>query len=302
MPIVIAGGSGFLGRPLAKALAKDGHEVVILTRRSSATAQDGSRAVEWTPDGSVGPWAATVSGAAAVVNLAGEPIAAKRWTAAQKHRIRDSRLLATRSLAGAIERARTPPPVFISGSATGYYGALGDEIATEEHPAGTDFLARLAEDWEAEAMAAHARTRVVCVRTGLVLARDGGALPKMLPPFRVGAGGPVGSGRQYWPWIHRQDWIDLVRFAIRHPAVTGPLNATAPAPVTNAEFAGALGRALRRPAFMPAPAFALKLLLGEMAEAVLLSGQRAVPAKAERLGYTFTFKQLDDALRSIFGR
>ncbi len=140
----------------------------------------------------------------------------------------------------------------------------------------------------------------MCVRTGLVLARDGGALPKMLPPFRVGAGGPVGSGRQYWPWIHRQDWIDLVRFAIRHPAVTGPLNATAPAPVTNAEFAHALGRALRRPAFLPAPAFALKLLLGEMAEALLLSGQRAVPAKAERLGYVFTFRQLDDALRSIF--
>jgi uncharacterized protein (TIGR01777 family) len=140
------------------------------------------------------------------------------------------------------------------------------------------------------------------VRTGLVLARDGGALPKMLPPFRMGAGGPVGSGRQYWPWIHRQDWIDLVRFAIRHPAVTGPLNATAPAPVTNAEFAGALGRALRRPAFMPAPAFALRLLLGEMADALLLSGQRAVPAKAERLGYAFRFKRVDDALSSIFGR
>src|SRR6185436_5748020 len=137
---------------------------------------------------------------------------------------------------------------------------------TEEHPPGADFLARVAVDWEAAAMDAQARTRVVCVRTGLVLARDGGALPKMLPPFRVGAGGPVGSGRQYWPWIHQQDWIDLVRFAIRHPAVTGPLNATAPAPVTNAEFARALGRALRRPAWLPAPAFALKLLLGEMAE------------------------------------
>ena len=302
MPIVIAGGSGFLGQALAKALAQDGHEVVLLTRRSPATGRDGSRAVAWTPDGSVGPWAAIINGAAAVINLAGESIAAKRWTAAQKHRIRDSRMLATRSLAGAIERAGTPPAVFISGSATGYYGPLGDEIATEEHPAGTDFLARVAEDWEAEAMAAHTRTRVVCVRTGLVLARDGGALPKMLPPFRVGAGGPVGSGRQYWPWIHRQDWIDLVRFAIRDPAVSGPLNAAAPAPVTNAEFARALGRALRRPAFMPAPAFALKLLLGEMAEAVLLSGQRAVPAKAERLGYAFTFKQLDDALSSIFGR
>jgi uncharacterized protein (TIGR01777 family) len=302
MPIVIAGGSGFLGQALAKALAQDGHEVVILTRRSPATGHDGSRAVEWTPDGSVGPWAATVSGAAAVINLAGASIAAKRWTAAQKQRIHDSRVLATRSLAGAIERAHTPPAVLISGSATGYYGALGDGIATEEHPAGTDFLSRVAVDWEAEAMRASARTRVVCVRTGLVLARDGGALPKMLPPFRAGAGGPVGSGRQYWPWIHRQDWIDLVRFAVRQPSVTGPLNATAPAPVTNAEFARALGRALRRPAFIPAPAFAMKLLLGEMAEALLLSGQRAIPAKAERLGYAFTFPHLDDALRALFAR
>jgi uncharacterized protein (TIGR01777 family) len=302
MPIVIAGGSGFLGQALARALAQDGHEVVVLTRRSPAMGRDGSRAVEWTPDGSVGPWAAIISGAEAVINLAGESIAAKRWTAARKQRIRDSRTLATRSLAGAIEQARTPPAVFISGSATGYYGALGDELATEEHPAGTDFLAHVAVEWEAEAMRVHARTRVVCVRTGLVLARDGGALPKMLPPFRIGAGGPVGSGRQYWPWIHRQDWIDLVRFAIRHPAVMGPLNATAPAPVTNAEFARSLGRALRRPALLPAPAFALKLLLGEMAEALLLSGQRAVPAKAKRLGYAFTFTQLDDALRAIFGR
>jgi uncharacterized protein (TIGR01777 family) len=302
MSIVIAGGSGFLGQALASALAQDGLEVVILTRQPRALRRDGARAVAWTPDGSVGPWASIISGAAAVINLAGESIAARRWTAAQKQRIRDSRLLATRSLAGAIERAPTPPAVFISGSATGYYGPLGDGIATEEHPPGTDFLARVAVDWETAAMGAQARTRVVCVRTGLVLAREGGALPKMLPPFRVGAGGPVGSGRQYWPWIHQRDWIDLVRFAIRHAAVTGPLNATAPAPVTNAEFARALGRALRRPAWLPAPAFALKLLLGEMAEALLLSGQRAVPAKAERLGYAFTFRQLDDALRAILRR
>ena len=302
MPIVIAGGSGFLGQALASALAQDGLEVVILTRQPRALSREGARAVAWTPDGSVGPWASTISGAAALINLAGESIAARRWTAPQKQRIRDSRLLATRSLVGAIEQAPTPPAVFISGSATGYYGPLGDGIATEDHPPGTDFLARVAVDWETAAMGAQARTRVVCVRTGLVLARDGGALPKMLLPFRVGAGGPVGSGRQYWPWIHQRDWIDLVRFAIRHAAVTGPLNATAPAPVTNAEFARALGRALRRPAWLPAPAFALKLLLGEMAEALLLSGQRAIPAKAERLGYVFAFRQLDDALRSILRR
>ena len=157
--------------------------------------------------------------------------------------------------------------------------------------------------WEEEALAAAgARTRVVLIRTGLVLARDGGALPEMLPPFRFGAGGPVGSGRQYWPWIHRQDWVGLVLWAAGNPAVSGPVNATAPDPVTNKEFASALGRALHRPSFMPAPAFALRLLLGEMADALLLSGQRALPAVAQRLGFTFKFANVDAALNDIFSR
>src|SRR5205823_14540148 len=180
-------------------------------------------------------------------------------------------------------------------------GPPGDGTATEDTPRGSDFLADVTAQWEAEATrVAGARTRVVCVRTGLVLEKDGGALPQMLPPFKFGVGGPVGSGRQYWPWIHRDDWIALVRWAIDTPSVTGPVNATAPSPITNAEFARALGRALHRPAFMPAPAFALRLLLGEMADALLLSGQRAVPAKAQRLGFTFRYSQLDDALRAIF--
>ena len=170
---------------------------------------------------------------------------------------------------------------------------------TEDAPAGSDFLARVCAAWEAEASrAASGRTRVVCIRTGLVLEKDGGALPQMLPPFKVGAGGPVGSGRQYWPWIHRDDWTALVRWAIADASVSGAVNATAPNPVTNAEFARALGRALHRPAFMPAPAFALRLLLGEMADALLLSGQRAVPAKAMRGGFTFTYSNVDDALFS----
>ena len=203
----------------------------------------------------------------------------------------------------AIAHAASPPPVFVSGSAVGYYGPLDDEIITEERGAGADFLAGVCVRWEAEAMrAASPRTRVVCIRTGLVLERDGGALPKMLPPFWFGAGGRVGSGRQYWPWIHRQDWIDLVRFAIRTAEVAGPLNATAPNPVTNADFARALGRSIGRPSFMPTPGFALTLLLGEMAEALLLSGQRAVPAKAERLRYEFAFTDLTAALRAIFKR
>ena len=215
----------------------------------------------------------------------------------------DSRVQATRSLATAIRRATTPPPVFVSGSAVGYYGPRGDEVVAEDAPAGSDFLAQVCVQWEAEAArAASDRTRVVMIRTGLVLERDGGALPEMLPPFRFGAGGPVGSGRQYWPWIHRADWIALVRWVVQTPAASGPTNATGPQPVTNAEFARALGRAMHRPAFMPAPAFALRLLLGEMADALLLSGQRAVPAKAERLGFTFRHPTVDTALAAIFSR
>ena len=281
MRIVLSGGTGFLGRPLAAALTAAGHRTVVLPR-----AQTG--------------WGNEIDGAGAVVNLAGEPIAARRWSDGHKARILDSRLQVTRTIVNAIRDAASPPAVFISGSAVGYYGPLRDEIVTEDAPPGSDFLASVCAQWEAEAMRAAGRARVVCVRTGLALERDGGALPQMLPPFKFGVGGPVGSGRQYWPWIHRDDWIALVRWAIDTPSVTGPVNATAPSPVTNAEFARALGRALHRPAFMPAPAFALRLLLGEMADALLLSGQRAVPAKAQGLGFTFRYSQLDDALRAIF--
>lgn len=300
MKIVIAGGTGFLGRPLVAALAADGHDIVVLTRGSRGEGGSRARAVAWNPNGDTGPWIEEIDGADAVINLAGESIAGKRWTAAQKQRILDSRVQATRSLAAAIRGAAVAPSVWLSGSAVGYYGPLGDETATEDTPAGSDFLAGVCRQWEQEAMtAASARTRVVCVRTGIVLERDGGALPQMLPPFYLGAGGPVGSGRQYWPWIHRADWVALVLWTLTTP-VSGAVNATAPNPVTNADFARALGRALHRPAFMPAPAFALRLLLGEMADALLLSGQRAVPAVAERGGFRFQYKQVDEALSAIF--
>lgn len=303
MKTIIAGGTGFLGRPLARRLAADGHEVVIFTRGAARNGSAGARLVTWTPTGETGPWATEIDGAAAVVNLAGESIAARRWSAAHKQRILDSRIQATRSLVHAIRDAATPPPVFVSGSAVGYYGPRGDEVVTEDTPAGHDFLADVCTKWEAEAAgAATNRTRLVPIRTGLVLERDGGALPQMLPPFKFGVGGPVGSGRQYWPWIHRADWIELVRWAIDSSSVTGPLNATAPTPRTSSEFARALGRALHRPAFMPAPAFALRLMLGEMADALLLSGQRAVPAKAERMGFSFRYSRVEDALAAIFGR
>jgi uncharacterized protein len=307
MKIVIAGGTGFLGRPLAAALGAAGHEAVVLTRAAGQTpkhdrpnATSSPRLVAWAPNGEAGPWAGEVDGAAAVVNLAGESIAAGRWTDARKQRILESRVLATRSLVQAIRRAASPRPALISGSAVGYYGPRGDEIVTEATDPGSDFLARVCLQWEGEALAAAGETRVVFVRTGLVLERDGGALPRMLPPFWLGAGGPVGSGRQFWPWIHRRDWIDLVRFAIDSPAIAGPLNASAPNPVTNAEFARALGKVLGRPAFILAPAFALRLLLGEMADALLLAGQRAVPARAQQSGFAFTFPHLDSALSAMF--
>jgi uncharacterized protein (TIGR01777 family) len=191
--------------------------------------------------------------------------------------------------------------VFVSGSAVGYYGPRGGEVVTEEAPAGSDFLADVCVRWEEEASRAANRTRVVFVRTGLVLERDGGALAQMLPPFKLGVGGPLGSGRQFWPWIHRADWVALVRWAIDDASVEGAMNATAPTPETNADFTRALGRALRRPAFLPAPAFALRLMLGEMADALLLSGQRAVPSRAERGGFTFCYPRLGDALDALFG-
>jgi len=301
MRVVIAGGSGFLGLPLAQRLSAEGHDVLILTRRRDFMAGDGRvRAITWTPHGDAGGWASEIDGAGAVVNLAGESIGAKRWTAGRKQRILESRLLATRSMVAAIRRAAVPPSVLVNGSAVGYYGPHGDEIVTEETRAGADFLAHVCVQWEAEAERASSdRTRVVCMRTGLVLETSGGALPRMLPPFRLGVGGPLGTGHQYWPWIHRDDWMALVRWTIQSPSVSGPVNATAPQPVTNQEFAAALGRAIRRPALLPMPAFALRLILGEMADGLLLSGQRAVPQRAEHGGFTFRYAHVDEALQAV---
>lgn len=300
MNVVIAGGSGFLGSALARALAGERHDVAILTRHPAPNAPSLPRVsmVSWSPDGSSGAWAHVIDGATAVINLAGESIAAKRWSTAQKQKLRDSRLLATRSLNAAIQQA-SRKPAFISGSAVGYYGNRGDETLTEASAPGTDFLANLARDWEAVAGEISRMTRVAFVRTGIVLDREGGALPKMLPPFKMFAGGPLGSGTQYMPWIHKDDWVRLVSWMITAEGARGPVNATSPSPVTNTEFSHALGRVLKRPSLLPAPAFALRIALGEMADALLLSGQRALPVRATDLGFSFRYSNIDEALASI---
>jgi len=331
--IVLAGGTGLLGGLLSRALVARGHDVVVLTRsgapatpgetpvtgradvpsggsedlslpravevRDASGAGAGARLTRWTPDGTVGAWAQEVDGAAAVVNLAGESLAARRWTPAQKSRLRDSRLDATRSLVAALTGATRPPGVFLSASAVGYYGDRNDEVLTEESASGNDFLAELCAEWERVALQAAGATRVILTRTGLVLDAHGGALPRMLTPFRLFAGGPLGSGRQYMSWIHRDDWAALVLWAIDTADVAGPVNATSPSPVTNAEFARTIGAALGRPSLLPAPAFALRLALGEMGDALVLSGQRVVPARALSLGFRFKFEKLADALKDV---
>jgi uncharacterized protein (TIGR01777 family) len=309
MQIAIAGGTGFLGSPLAEVYAEEGHDVRVLTRslpdgvsrHESGTGVPGITRVGWKADGAGGPWTSAIDGADAVINLAGESIGGRRWTPQRKAQLRDSRILATRSLATAIGAAARPPAVFVSSSAIGYYGPSGDEPKTEDSPPGSDFLAALCEDWEHEATrAARPGVRLAIVRTGVVLERSGGALAQMITPFRLFAGGPFGSGRQYMSWIHRLDWIEMVRWIVQTTESSGPINATAPHPVTNREFVRALGRALRRPAILPAPGFALKAVLGEFANTIL-TGQRVLPARARELGYHFRYPEIDIAFRGIFG-
>lgn len=309
MKIVIAGGSGFLGSPLAEMYAEEGHDVRVLTRslkpgetrHDSGTGVPGITRVGWNPDGEIGAWASALEGADAAINLAGESIAGRRWTPQRKALLRDSRIGPTTSLAAAINAATRPPAVFISGSAVGYYGPAGNDPKNEDSGPGNDFLAQLCVNWEEAARrATRSETRLVLLRTGIAIERSGGALVEMMRPFRFFAGGPIGSGRQYISWIHRLDWIEIVRWLVQTRDVAGPVNATAPHPVTNRQFARALGHAMHRPSFVPVPGFALKVALGEMAES-LLTGQRVLPARAQQHGYHFRYPEIDQAFRGIFG-
>lgn len=295
MTIVLAGGSGFLGQKLARRLEAEGHRTITLTRRPSASENQ----ITWQPDGHAGALPRHLDGAEAVVNLAGEGIADKRWTAGRKEALRRSRIFSTRTLVRAIAACARPPKTFISGSAIGFYGPRGGETVIESSPPGTDFLARLCVDWELEARQVESpSTRLAIVRTGLALDRGGGALKKMLWPFKLGLGATIGAGDQYMPWIHADDWTAMVSWLIQNDRATGAFNATAPEPVTNRTFTHTLGRVLHRPAVFHAPVFVLQAALGEMAS-MLVHGQRVVPAAAEKIGFRFTHRTLEPALASL---
>lgn len=303
MRIVIAGGSGFIGRALCAELIKAGHAVIVLTRDVEVAGPllgDHVETVEWNADVG-GAWMSAVDGVDAVINLAGENIGAGRWSAARKERIIGSRLAATNALVQAIGKAKRKPSVMINSSAVGYYGPHGDEIVTEKNPPGNDFLAQTTKQWEDAAQKVEAHSvRLALLRTGVVLER-GGALEKFLPPFRMFVGGPLGSGKQWFSWIHRDDVIGLIMFALQNNSVKGVLNATAPEPQAMKDFCATLGKVMGRPSWAPVPAFVLKLALGEMSEMVL-TGQRVIPAAAEKVGYKFKYRTAEQALSAILRR
>jgi hypothetical protein len=297
MIVLIAGGSGFLGTALARALRSAGHRALILTRRPQ---REGD--VLWSTRPNDTAWRHALDRSDALVNLAGESIAGQRWTEDRKRAIRGSRIAATSALVAAVKAAARPPGVFISSSAVGFYGTHGDEVITEESPSGADFLSDVCRQWETLAIEAASRSRVVLVRSGMVLDRTGGALPQLALPFRLFAGGPIGTGQQYVSWIALEDWMGLISWVLTKNHVSGPLNFTAPAPVTNREFARTLGRVLRRPSFIPTPAAAVRFALGDLADALILGGQRVVPARVLALGYEFRYPSLEPALRAIYDR
>ena len=299
MIVAVTGASGLVGSALRRALAAQGHDVLPLVR--GAPPAPGERVVRWDP--AAGTLAAAdLEGVDAVVHLAGERIAG-RWTAAKKARIRDSRVRSTALLAGTLARLARPPRVLVSASAVGWYGDRGDEILTEGSPPGTGFLAEVCREWEAATgPAALVGIRVAHLRIGMVLSRRGGGLAALLPAFRLGLGGAVGRGVQWMSWIALDDLVGALVHALGADTLAGPVNAVAPHPVTNREFTRTLGRVLRRPAFLPFPALAARLLLGEMANALLLASVRALPLRLTASGYAFEHPQLDGALRAELAR
>ena len=299
MRILISGAKGFIGGPLSESLRRKGHEIVALTRSQPGP---GENAVHWHPiSGIIEP--AKLEGFDAIVHLAGENIAQGRWTAAKKASLRDSRVRGTHTLCAAMEKLTNPPKVLAAASAIGYYGNRDDEALTEESPPGTGFLPELCRDWEeATAPAADRGVRVAQMRIGVVLDPAGGALQKMLLPFKLGGGGIIGSGKQYWSWITRADVIGAIMHVLDTDSLRGPVNLVSPQPVTNYEFTKTLGRALHRPTLLPMPAFAARLALGEMADALLLASARVMPRRLEATGYAFQHPRLEQALQAVLAK
>jgi uncharacterized protein (TIGR01777 family) len=295
--VLVTGATGLIGRAVCAALLARGDAVLAVSRSADAGARlpRGARHVLGDP-AVAGSWQDELARSDACVHLAGEPLVDGRWNAERKRRIRASRVDSTRNVADVLRERG--PAVLVSGSAVGFYGSRGDEPLDEGSPAGDGFLAEVCTAWEAAARPAEARARVTLLRTGIVLARDGGALPRMVRPFRAFAGGPLGDGAFFQPWIHLADTVGLVLLALDHEGARGPLNATAPEPVRNRELARAIGRVLGRPSVLPAPAIVIRLALGEVADSVL-SSQRALPRRALELGYRFRFPSVEDALRDL---
>jgi len=303
MKVLVTGSTGLVGTALVNSLAHEGHTVCRLIRPqsvSTAGAKEGFD-VAWNP--ATAELGGAGVGADAVVNLAGASIAGGRWTNARKELLRTSRIDTTRALVNALAKMNARPRVLVSASAIGIYGDRADEVLTEESKPGTDFLAGLAREWEAEVLKAEALgIRVVVARFGIILAQHGGALAKMLLPFKLGAGGRIGSGKQWMSWITLEDVVAIIRFAIENLAIRGAINVVAPNAVQNVEFTKVLAKALHRPAHFPAPAFALRLALGEMADALLLSSQRVTPQRLQLLGYSFSQPELVPALSALLAR
>ncbi len=301
MYIVVTGGTGFIGRALCASLFRDGHRVTVLTRHVREASQllgAIATAVAWNGR-EAGAWEESLEEADVLINLAGEPIADSRWTDARKRLLTDSRVLSTRLLVQAMSRRSSKPRTLISASGIGHYGAGDDHVLDEGAARGQGFLADLCLAWEAEALrAAEFGTRVVILRTGMVLEQDGGAFPKMLLPFRLFSGGPIMPGTQWVSWIHRRDHIGIIHWALTTSSVSGPVNAVAPSPVIMKEFCKTLGQVLGRPSWLPVPEFALKWLLGELGS-LMTTGQRVNPAKALSGGYVFHYPTLEPALRAI---
>ncbi len=301
MNIVVSGGTGFIGQALCRSLLQQDHKVTVLTRGSASpkAISPSLTVVEWNGRDS-GPWEQTLGEADAVINLAGAPIAGGRWTEERKRLIVESRVNATRLLAQAVSGLSDGPRTFISASGIGYYGTSKDRVMQEGDGPGSDFFSDLCQSWEdAATSAASPRVRVVRVRIGMVLEKDGGALAKMIPPFKAFVGGPIMPGTQWVSWIHRTDLIGLIEWSLINEQISGVVNAVAPGAVTMRDFCKGLGKAINRPSWLPVPGFALQLAFGELAS-FMTTGQRVTPRVAVKEGYQFRYPQLDSALRAIF--